>query len=455
MEMTEDSRSTDIELKANESTEMYSVRWQNRSLPLKVIHLSIDHVLLNPDSHRIRAQIESHSDRQRLEHDPYSVAAQDAIAQILRDTLDFDKLADNLKEDGQLEPGIITHKGVLINGNTRAVALRGIGEGYIDVAVLPKSATSGELTQLEARLQLARDYKQDYTLTNELLFIKEQLDEGVTKEDLALLLGKAQSRSRQHMQRGVSQIESALRILQHIREIQEMSNGTIPLIDFDPHESALHEADRIYASLEGRNRAEAERVRSGRMAGVLVGVTYRNLRNWDSDDFLVDHVVEELDDQRVVEAVQRVAEGAAPERDPSFNDESLAILEDDVDKTSDTLHVDPNALLATVASAYDNDDDVPVTDGLTKGELFGHVRAGITQAAEDREQERRDQRRQFDPIRFVLDARQKVDHAERAFAKAAEEGFKRGKFKIELRRLRKQVEELEASLEQDGQNAHD
>ena len=455
MALTEDARIADIELKADESRETYSVRWQNRNLPLKVINLSIEHVLLNPDSHRIRAQIESHSDRHHLERDPYSPTAQDAIAQILRETLEFDKLVDSLKEDGQLEPGIVTYRGVLVNGNTRAVALRDIDVEYIRLAVLPKSATAGELTQLEARLQLARDYKQDYTLTNELLFIKEQLDEGVTKQELALLLGKAQSRNNQHMKKGVAQIESALRILQHIREIQEMSNGTIPLIDFDPHESALSEADRIYASIEGRDRAEAARVRSGRMAGVLVGVTYRNLRNWDGDEFLLDHVVEELDDPHVVEAVQRIAESSPLEPDLSFNDESLAILEDDTVDTTDGLLVDPNALLEAVASAYDKDDDSPITDDLTKSELFGKVRSGITQAAEDREQQRRDERRQFNPIRYIQDARHKVERAEQSLARAAVEGFKRGKFQIELRRLRKQVEDLEASLGQVGQSAHD
>lgn len=455
MAMTDEARIAEIELKADETQETYSVRWQNANRPLKVINLSIDHTLLNPNSHRIRAQIESHSDRSSLEADPYSLTAQDAIAQILRETLDFGKLLDNLKEDGQLEPGIVTHAGVLINGNTRAVALRDIGEVYMRVAVLPRSATDEELTQLEARLQLARDYKQAYTLTNELLFIKEQLDEGVPKEDLALLLGKAQSRNRQHLQKGVAQIESSLRILQHIREMQEMSDGAIPLTFFDPHDSALSEADRAYTSLESRDRDEAVRVRSGRMAGMLVGVTYRNLRNWDSDEFLRDHVVEELDDQRVVDAVQIVSENSTVDLDQSFNDASLAVLEDEIVAVDDELLIDPEALLETVARAFDKDNDEPVADDLTKSELYGHVQSSITQAAEDREQERRDERRQFDPIRFVQEARQKIARAQRALTRTAAEGFKRGKFELELRRLRREVQDLEDSLEQDGRDAQD
>ena len=446
MMLNPEVRMAEIALKEHESNESYSVRWQNDFKLLKVINLSIDHVLLNPDSHRIRAQIESHPQSSTLQHDPYSDISQDTIAQILRDTLEFGKLQDNLREVGQLEPGIITYLGVLINGNTRAVALRDLGRNYIRVGVLPKSATQDELTQLEARLQLSRDYKQDYTLTNELLFIKEQLDDGVNTEDLAILLGKAQSRSGQHLQRGVAHIESAIRILQHVREIQELSEGAIPLTFFDPHESALAEADRAYMSLEGRNREEANRVRNGRLTGVLVGVTYRNLRNWDSDEFLLDHVIPQFDDERIVDLLEKDSADNLASHDGQYNDESLKVLE--TEELEEPPAIDPTALLDVVAGVFGIDPDSPVAEDMTKSDLFETIEECITQAAEDREQEKRDERRQHTPIKLLRDARQKVTRAKQALSKAINVGLDRGRFEYELRHLRKQVEELEQALEQ-------
>ena len=172
MPPTETARIAEIAAKVNESRETHSVPWQNSFLSLPVITLSLDSILLNPKSYRIRAQIES-SPRARereWEQNPLDESLQEIIETILTETAGFRELADNLSEQGQLEPGIVTHAGMLVNGNTRAVALREIGEGYIRVAVLPNSATEAEYTQLEARLQLAREYKQEYTLTNELLF---------------------------------------------------------------------------------------------------------------------------------------------------------------------------------------------------------------------------------------------------------------------------------------------
>ena len=342
-----------------------------------------------------------------MEADPFSEAAQLTIAQILRDTLEFGKLRDNLNELGQLDPGIVTHSGVLVNGNTRAVALKELGREYIRVAVLPASATAEELTELEARLQLSRDYKQDYTLTNELLFIREQIDRGISKENLAILLGKAQSSERRHLDRGVADIERSLRILQHIREIQEMGQGSIRLTFFDLHESALMEADRAYVALEQRDREEAIRVRNGRMAGVLVGVTYRNLRNWDGDSFLSDHVVPALEDARVQDLVASVNSTDDVTGEEDFDDSSLDVLDADADVDADPSEVelDPNGLLEIVAAAYGLEEQDVVTEDLTRTELFEIVNECLTQAAEEREQERRDEKRSSTPIKLVREAK--------------------------------------------------
>ena len=437
----ERARIADISAKVSNSDETLSVPWQNNRLSLKVINLSLDSVVLNPESHRIRAQIESHARADILEHDPFSEAAQEIIATILAETVGFAALVDSLQESGQLDAGIITHAGVLVNANTRAVALRQIGEEYIRVGVLPDSATEKEITEVEARLQLARDYKQEYTLTNELLFIKEQIEAGRPKEDLAMLLGKAQSRNAKHLKKGVSEIEKSLRILQHIREVQDNSGGAIPLTFFDPHESALAEADSAYISFQDQDPDQARRVRDGRLAGILVGVTYRNLRHWDSDEFLRVYVEPQFEgDESLLALVNGnpVEDGAGG---ADNDDDGLGILEGL--GASTTMTVDPSQLLVTVAGQFGASNESEVAEGLTKEQLQEEIQERLTQAAEERAQDKRDERRQSTPIKLVREARQKVDRARKALKRATLlTGFKHGKLSYEMRMLRRALNAL-------------
>ena len=438
MPPSEDARISEIAAKVEESTETHSVPWQNGRETLRVINLSLESVLLNPDSHRIRAQIESHVESSVVEQDPYSEDAQAIIEKILSETSEYRSLVDNLDVNGQLDAGIVTHAGVLVNGNTRAVALREIGQEYIRVGVLPRSANEREIAELEARLQLARDLKQDYTLTNELLFIKEQVDLGTKLEDLAVLLGKAQSRSRQHLSRGQAEIEKSLRILQHIREVQESSLGTIPLTFFDDHESALSEADNAYMALRDRDSAQARRVRDGRIAGVLVGVTYRNLRNWDTDEFLRAYVEPQFNDDEALAEVVRQSPARKGEAEPD-EDYGLGVL-GEVDEPDEST-VDPNHLLKNVALLHGKTNDEPSgVEGLTKAQLYEAIQERITLAAEEREQERRDEKRQSTPIKLVQEARQKVVRAGRALSRSKRgASFDHGKLGYEIRKLRKEL----------------
>lgn len=450
MSPTERARKQEIAAKVAESTENYSVPWQNKRESLKVINISVNNVLLNPKSHRIRSQIESHPQAGVLADAPFSEAAQRIIEKILEETTEFQALVDNLRESGQLESGIITDAGVLVNANTRAVALRRIGAEYIRVGVLPASATEEEITDLEARLQLARDYKQDYTLTNELLFIKEQIDASTSKEELAILLGKAQSRSQQHLRKGIAEIDKSLRILQHIREMQEFSEGAIPLTFFDPHESALTEADNAFMALRDQSPDQARRVRDGRMTGVLVGVTYRNLRNWDSDRFLEDYVEPQFDgDEALVKPLGGVTTNGSASEGSDPTGDGLDILTADDEATDSTL--DPSEMLINVAGLFGKPNESQVTEGLTKEQLFDGLQERLTQAAQERDQDRRDERAQSKPIQLVREARQKLERAHKALSNSTlDSSFDHGKFRYELRRVRKEVDSLNEANQRDA-----
>lgn len=154
-------------------SERIPLPWQDTTKTLPVIRISLDSVLLNPRSHRIRAQLESHPQRQLVLESPFSEESQDVITTVLRETEGFERLKVNLAEEDQKDAGVVTRAGLLVNGNTRAAALRDIDKKYIRVAVLPGDATQEEIDELELRLQMKQDLKQKYTFTNELLFVEE------------------------------------------------------------------------------------------------------------------------------------------------------------------------------------------------------------------------------------------------------------------------------------------
>lgn len=97
--ISEEARRTRIEeaLRAlPHNSERISVPWQDTMETFPVIKISLDSVLLNPRSHRIRSQLESHPQRQLVLESPFSEESQEVITTVLRETEGFERLAKNI-----------------------------------------------------------------------------------------------------------------------------------------------------------------------------------------------------------------------------------------------------------------------------------------------------------------------------------------------------------------------
>ena len=279
-----------------------------------------------------------------------------------------------------------------------------------------------------------------------MLFIKEQIDLGRTVEDLAILLGKAQSRNPTHLKKGVSEIEKSLRILQHIREVQQHSEDAIPLTFFDPHESALTEADNAYIKIRANDPSQARRVRDGRIAGVLVGVTYRNLRHWDSDRFMKEYVEPQFDGE---DALHTIVEGSPSGHDSADAGDGLDIFGSLAEPAE--VAVDPTNLLVAVAREYGTPDEASIGEGITKSQLYDQIEERLTQAAEEREQDRRDEKHRSTPIKLVREAQQKVILARKALESTSQAvGFNQGQLESELQKLGKELKLLADANDSNG-----
>ena len=268
------------------------LRWKGGKLVLPVATVDLDVVLLSPHSHRIKGQLQSlpQSEQDLVAADPYGPQAQSLIAHLLRETPGFERIKNALANDGQLYAGVLTTGGVLVNANTRAVALRDLREQYIKVIVLPPDAGPKEITELELQLQMEQEVKQDYSFTSQLLFIEDLINSGnYTTLEVGRALRPSLTASKKDTKTAVDLVEGELRLLSLIREIVSASGGVLNFLYFDDQRQALIEIDQDYQRLKSTKPEEASRVRDAQLAAMIAGVDYRRLREIDSS--LLDNYV--------------------------------------------------------------------------------------------------------------------------------------------------------------------
>lgn len=261
------------------------IRWKADKLVLPVASIGLDMVLLNPHSHRIKAQLQSlpQVEQDAVNTDPYGTPAQDIIARLLRETPGYERIKSAIENDGQLFAGVLTTGGVLVNANTRAVALRELRERYIKVVVLPADAGPREITELELRLQMEQEVKQEYSFTSQLLFIEDLINSGnYTTAEVGRGLRPALTTSARDIKVATDLVEGELRLLGLIREVVGAGGGALTFLSFDDQRQALIEIDQDYQRLKTTRPDEAERVRDAQLAGMIAGVDYRRLREIDT-----------------------------------------------------------------------------------------------------------------------------------------------------------------------------
>lgn len=312
-------------------TETDRVTFRGKTELLPVIRLELADTVLNHRSHRIRAQLEGHPSAETIKQNPEDDAAQDAIRDLLRSTPGFQPLMQDVGARGQAQPGVITVSGLLINANTRAVALGDLGQKHIDVAVLPADATIPELYALEADLQVAADFRQDYTFTNELLFVYDLITEQNRSEtDVALQMRWGTPGKQASINKGVEQVRRYTRYLAFIREIQALSGGQVPLVDFDNAAQTLQEFDTRYEAQRVKDPDGAADMKSAQILALLADLGYQSSR--EIKPGWVDKHLEEalVDNELLKEVLEATAEGdTSSDGDAPEGLEILDGLEDD------------------------------------------------------------------------------------------------------------------------------
>ncbi|MBB5829554.1 ParB N-terminal domain-containing protein [Micromonospora carbonacea] len=355
--------------------------WPREQKELPQIEVEVAWVRFSTLNHRTKAEqrreIHRAGQADLFTADPLGPVAQEAQYRILTSQEGFKELKADLKDRGQQDPAIITAEGVLINGNRRTAALRSLYQDddwmkarYVQCLVLPEDAQIDELVDLEAELQIARDFKQEYSWINEAFLIEELYDRE----------GKDFGRVARRMHSDVAKVRDLHDKLQQVHQLVDLSKGARLHVDFADNESAFTE---LTGHIRNKPAAEADSVRAAYFLGTLANVEYRKLRHLRRADAaqLIQREIERDPALKPVLDAARSAEAADP------GDDLL----------NDLLGEDPpaqplNELLSLIA-ARTPDENVNLGNGdnVSARQVLTSLRGAIVAAAEEAADEAADQ----------------------------------------------------------------
>lgn len=263
-----------------------------------VIKVDAQDLLLNHASHRIKTQLEDDAEWQRLKSDPTSEEAQELIARMIRaDHKNIQELERSLRDDGQEQYGVITHDGVLINGNTRAIIMRTFkpAQREMRVAVLPATVTPQQRLLIENRYQTQRELRGQYSMTNFLLMAEDLRHTAkMEPEDVA---DELRIPGDNQKKRG-AEVQTYLRILDLLRHMRQMTQQPLPLnwfnrVKLENMKGVLSEHDRLLKEEDGET---AERYLWQQLLSWSADVTsVHQIRHVD-ENFVDEYVVAQLED---------------------------------------------------------------------------------------------------------------------------------------------------------------
>lgn len=251
--------------------------WPRPEKELRVVDVEVDWVRVSTLNHRTKAEqlrtIHNAKQADLFTADPLGMHAQAAQYKILCEQKGFEDLKNDLRERRQQEPAVITAEGVLINGNRRTAALRSLLHDdhileaqYVRCLLLPEDASASELVDLEAELQIAKDFKEEYSWVNEAMLIEELYDRA----------GRNFTHVARKMHREEKGVRELYEKLQQLHQLVSLSKGTKLHIEFTENESAF---DELAKHLKNKPKPEQDSVRSAYFLGTLAGVNYRTLRH--------------------------------------------------------------------------------------------------------------------------------------------------------------------------------
>lgn len=200
--MTESIRAKDIAIyidgRKPETVERVEIDGQSKFLD--VFRIPIEKLHFNIRNGRFASELIAREKQLKRKLDPLNRADALEIRSLLLDQnpKETDILKRDLLRHEQLDPGIITHDGAVINANRRMAILSLLYEetrdekwAFLKVGILSAKVGEQDLWRIEAGLQFGKDFRLEYGPINELLKLREGIECGLDPKDISVsLLGR-------------------------------------------------------------------------------------------------------------------------------------------------------------------------------------------------------------------------------------------------------------------------
>ena len=178
------------------------LKYQGKTREFSVYKIPLEFLVYNVDNGRISSVVKSYN-REHGTLDSSKETDSNLIAKFLFDSNEDrnKKTMRDLAENGQMEPGIITIDGTIVDGNRRASLLRRIVTSsdynqktkdacsYFLARILPEEADEKEILRLETSFQMGADSKVDYNAIEKYLHTRDLHTKKFTLEQIADYMG--------------------------------------------------------------------------------------------------------------------------------------------------------------------------------------------------------------------------------------------------------------------------
>ncbi len=413
-------------------------QWMRPEKELPVVNLPIEWVRFSTLNHRTRAEqmreVETSGIGDLFNGDPMGQVAQGAQMKILSEQEGFSALKEDLRKRGQQEPAVVTAEGVLINGNRRVAGLRDLwltdsvpSSRYVRTYVLPLDTTADELIDLETELQVAKDYREDYSWVNEALLIEEIFESS----------NKDWDRVASRMRLKPAEVRAQFEKLQQLHQLVAMSNGTRHHADFVANESAFEELSK---HVKDKPPAEAASVRSVYFLGTLAGVNYRalrHLRRKDASSFVREEFSRDPTLASLLTVVNTTeADTTGDLIEDVLGDEGASVAAENTDLTS---------VLAFLAQRKPGEIVKLGGAQVSTDSLLASVQSAVSAAANEASEDSKDALAVIAPIVRLASARDELIRAANSLVKArSHDGWDNAMFKERLGEVKAALAHLES-----------
>ena len=424
---------------------------------LKVVQIDLSVPLLSHTTMRVAPNLDEMEEWVLLREQPDSVVAQEVIKRCVisgGDLDEYEELKAQLREQGQLDPGLMTHEGVLIQGNTRLIALREMRDaegwdGKFLAAVIEKDQfDEADLQQLDWEMQHREEVKRDYPLTNQLISLHNaRYKLNRTEKQIALTMGMTEDEVRKQL--------LAYQVFDRMRHLPETTITVERFNTFGKRDKLAAEAlkglGRSWHALreDGKEADATALLWSWLLTNMAGGEQTRALRAIDpkfADEFLLPRI-EELDGSTKNGdiAITKITATALAE---ASSDADVDDPLDDVVAVSDGQRV-VRALVNALASD-DNSVAVPGQPAkvtIPRDDLEAAVGVVVEDAVQRANADGKADSALLKPVKCINESKDKIEAAIKALKKAeADPEFKtsnnKARYDIALRHLDAQIKEL-------------